>query len=91
IGGKWTEQQEGNYFDNISPVTGESYAKIPKSTQKDVDLAVEAAQKAQVEWGKKSLSERSQLLLDIADRIEENLEYLAVIETFDNGKPVRET
>lgn len=91
IGGKWTEPQEGNYFDNISPVTGESYAKIPKSTQKDVDLAVEAAQKAQVEWGKKSLSERSQLLLDIADRIEENLEYLAVIETFDNGKPVRET
>lgn len=52
IGGKWTEPQEGNYFDNISPVTGESYAKIPKSTQKDVDLAVEAAQKAQVEWGK---------------------------------------
>lgn len=91
IGGQWTEPQEGNYFDNISPITGEAYAKIPRSTKKDVDLAVVAARKAQEDWGKKSPAERSQLLLNIADRVEENLEYLAVIETFDNGKPVRET
>lgn len=65
--------------------------KLPQSTKEDVDLAVQAAQQAQVEWGKKSPAERSQLLLDIADRVEQNLEYLAVIETFDNGKPVRET
>ena len=91
IDGSWTEPQEGEYFDNISPITGDNYAKVPRSSQKDVDLAVKAAKKAQVEWGKKSLAERSQLLLDIADRVEENLEYLAVIETFDNGKPVRET
>lgn len=91
IGGQWTEPQEGNYFDNISPITGETYAKIPKSTKKDVDLAVVAARKAQADWGKKSPAERSQLLLNIADRVEANLEYLAVIETFDNGKPVRET
>lgn len=91
IDGSWTEPQEGEYFDNISPITGENYSKVPRSSQKDVDLAVKAAKKAQVEWGKKSLAERSQLLLDIADRVEENLEYLAVIETFDNGKPVRET
>ena len=91
IDGSWTEPQEGEFFDNISPITGENYTKVPRSSQKDVDLAVKAAKKAQVEWGKKSLAERSQLLLDIADRVEENLEYLAVIETFDNGKPVRET
>ena len=91
IDGSWTDPQEGEYFDNISPITGDNYAKVPRSSQKDVDLAVKAAKKAQVEWGKKSLAERSQLLLDIADRVEENLEYLAVIETFDNGKPVRET
>ncbi len=91
IDGSWTEPQEGEFFDNISPITGENYTKVPRSSQKDVDLAVKAAKKAQVEWEKKSLAERSQLLLDIADRVEENLEYLAVIETFDNGKPVRET
>lgn len=91
IDGSWIEPQEGEYFDNISPITGDHYAKVPRSSQKDVDLAVKAAKRAQVEWGKKSLAERSQLLLDIADRVEENLEYLAVIETFDNGKPVRET
>ena len=91
IDGSWIEPQEGEYFDNISPITGDHYAKVPRSSQKDVDLAVKAAKKAQGEWGKKSLAERSQLLLDIADRVEENLEYLAVIETFDNGKPVRET
>jgi aldehyde dehydrogenase len=90
IGGQWVAPQEGNYFDNISPITGEKYSEVPRSTKADVDKAVEAAHKAQAEWGKKSLAERSQLLLNIADRVEENLEYLAVVETFDNGKPIRE-
>lgn len=52
IDGSWTEPQEGEYFDNISPITGDNYAKVPRSSQKDVDLAVKAAKKAQVEWGK---------------------------------------
>ncbi|MCG7339181.1 aldehyde dehydrogenase [Staphylococcus sp. ACRSN] len=91
IGGEWKAPIDGGYFDNISPITGNVYAKVPRSTKSDVDLAVEAAKKAQVEWSKKSPAERSQLLLNIADRVEDNLEYLAVIETFDNGKPVRET
>lgn len=91
INGQWQAPQQGNYFDNLSPITGEVYSQVPQSTKEDVDLAVQAAQQAQVEWGKKSPAERSQLLLDIADRVEQNLEYLAVIETFDNGKPVRET
>ncbi|MCD8827767.1 MULTISPECIES: acetaldehyde dehydrogenase ExaC [Staphylococcus] len=91
IGGTWKEPEEGQYFDNISPITGEVYAQIPRSTKADVDLAVAAAKEAQIEWAKQSPAERSQLLLKIADRVEENLEYLAVIETFDNGKPVRET
>lgn len=90
IGGQWVAPQEGNYFDNISPITGEKYSEVPRSTKADVDKAVKVAHKAQAEWGKKSLAERSQLLLDIADRVEENLEYLAVVETFDNGKPIRE-
>lgn len=91
INGQWQAPQQGNYFDNLSPITGEVYSQVPQSTKEDVDLAVQAAQQAQVEWGKKSPAERAQLLLDIADRVEQNLEYLAVIETFDNGKPVRET
>lgn len=91
INGQWQAPQQGNYFDNLSPITGEVYSKVPQSTKEDVDLAVQAAQQAQVEWGKKSPAERAQLLLNIADRVEQNLEYLAVIETFDNGKPVRET
>ena len=86
INGQWQAPQQGNYFDNLSPITGEVYSQVPQSTKEDVDLAVQAAQQAQVEWGKKSPAERSQLLLDIADRVEQNLEYLAVIETFDNGK-----
>ena len=90
IGGKWVDPKNGEFFDNGSPVTGEVYAKIPRSTKEDVDEAVKAAHKAQVEWAKKSPTEHSQLLLDIADRIEENIEELAVIETFDNGKPIRE-
>lgn len=90
IGGQWVPPQDGNYFDNISPITGEKYSEVPRSTKADVDKAVEAAHKAQAEWGQKSLAERSQLLLNIADRVEENLEYLAVVETFDNGKPIRE-
>ncbi len=91
IGGKWTAPVDGEYFDNTSPVDGSVITKIPKSNSKDIDLAVEAASKASGAWGKTSVTERSQLLFKIADRIEENLEKLALVETWDNGKAIRET
>ena len=91
IGGKWVAPVDGEYFDNISPVDGSVITKIPRSNSKDINLAVEAASKAATAWGKSSVTERSNLLFRIADRIEENLEKLAVVETWDNGKAIRET
>ena len=91
IGGKWVAPVDGEYFDNISPVDGSVITRIPRSNSKDINLAVEAASKAATAWGKSSVTERSNLLFRIADRIEENLEKLAVVETWDNGKAIRET
>ena len=91
IGGEWVPPANGKYFDNESPVIGKVVSKVPRSTKEDIDKAVEAAHKAQEEWGKTSPTERSNILLRIADRIEQNLEELAVLETFENGKAVRET
>ncbi|MCB0224048.1 MAG: aldehyde dehydrogenase [Anaerolineae bacterium] len=91
IGGEWAPPIDGEYFEDISPVDGRVMAQVPKSNSKDIDLAVSAAWQAAKCWGKTSATERSNLLLKIADRIEENLERLAVIETWDNGKAVRET
>lgn len=91
IGGKWVAPVEGNYFDNITPVTGEPFCEIPRSSAADIELALDAAHAASAAWGKTSVQERSNLLLKIADRIEENTEMLAVAETWDNGKGVRET
>jgi len=91
IGGDWVEPVDGEYFENISPVTGKVFCEIPRSTHKDVELALDAAHAAKDAWGKRSVTERSNILLKIADRIEENLEKLAVAETWDNGKAVRET
>lgn len=91
IGGKWVAPVEGNHFDNITPVTGEPFCEIPRSSAADIELALDAAHAASAAWGKTSVQERSNLLLKIADRIEENTEMLAVAETWDNGKGVRET
>jgi aldehyde dehydrogenase len=91
IGGQWVAPVQGKYFTNITPVTGETICEIPESTAEDIELALDAAHAAKVAWGKTSVMERSRILLKIADRIEENLEKLAVAETWDNGKAVRET
>ncbi|KZN49187.1 acetaldehyde dehydrogenase ExaC [Pseudoalteromonas luteoviolacea] len=91
IGGKWTQPVEGLYFDNISPVNGAVFCQVARSGQKDIELALDAAHSAKESWGTTSVTERSNILLKIADRIEANLEYLAVAETWDNGKAVRET
>jgi len=91
IGGKWVAPVKGQYFTNTTPVTGEVICEIPESTAEDIDLALDAAHAAKDAWGKTSVQQRSNILLKIADRIEENLEMLAVAETWDNGKAVRET
>lgn len=91
IGGEYRPPANGKYFDNVSPVTGEVFCEIARSTKADVDAAVEAAHGAKDGWGKTSVAERALILSRIGDRIEENLEMLAVAETWDNGKAVRET
>ena len=91
IGGEWVAPVKGQYFENITPVNGSVICEIPRSTAEDVELALDAAHKAAPAWGKTSVTERSNILLKIADRIEANLERLAVAETWDNGKAVRET
>ena len=91
IGGKWTPPVSGEYFDNITPVTGQVLCQIARSKAADVDKALDAAHAAKAAWGKTSGAERSRLLERIAQRIEDNLEMLATIETWDNGKPIRET
>ena len=90
IGGEFVAPVEGRYFENASPVTGQVYCEVARSTAADIGLALDAAHAAAPAWGKTSAGERAGLLNKIADRIEENLEQLAVIETWDNGKPVRE-
>lgn len=91
IGGQWVAPVRGEYFDNVSPVDGKVFTKIPRSSVQDIELALDAAHKAKAEWNKSSPTVRSNILLKIADRMEANLEMLAVAETWDNGKPVRET
>ncbi len=91
IGGKWVPPLEGRYFENISPITGHRYCEVARSDADDIELALDAAHAAREAWGRTSAGERSNVLLRIADRIEENLEYLAVVECWENGKPVRET
>ena len=91
IGGEWVAPVKGQYFDNVSPVNNEVFCEIPRSSAEDIELALDAAHKAKAAWGKTSVTERSNLILKIADRIEANLEALAVAETWDNGKAVRET
>ncbi|MFQ3219810.1 MAG: aldehyde dehydrogenase [Paraglaciecola sp.] len=91
IGGKWVAPVKGVYFKNLTPVTGEEFCEIPRSSAEDIELALDAAHSAKAAWGKTSVQERSTILLKIADRLEQNLTLLAVAETWDNGKPIRET
>lgn len=91
IGGNWVEPVKGQYFTNHSPVNGEAICEIPRSTAEDIDLAADAAHAAREAWGQTSVTARSNVLLKIADVMEANLELLAVAETWDNGKAVRET
>jgi aldehyde dehydrogenase len=90
IGGEFVAPVDGKYFENASPVTGQVYCEVARSTAADIELALDAAHAAAPGWGKTSAGERAVILNKVADRIEENLEQLAVIETWDNGKPVRE-
>ena len=91
IGGKWVAAVSGKYFDNITPITGEVVCQVARSDAADIELALDAAHAAKDAWGKTSPAERSNILLKIADRLEENLHQLASAETWDNGKPIRET
>ncbi|HJW03976.1 MAG TPA: aldehyde dehydrogenase [Azospira sp.] len=91
IGGKWVAPVKGEYFDVITPITGRPYTKAAKSTAEDIELALDAAHAAKDKWGKVPAAERANILLKIADRLEQNLELLAYAETVDNGKAIRET
>ena len=91
INGKWTPPSTGQYFEVISPVDGKVMSKAAHSAKLDIENAVNAAHEAFKTWGKTSSTERSIILNKIADRIEANLEYIAAVETMDNGKAVRET
>src|SRR5690348_15056337 len=91
IGGEFVPPSKGEFFENISPVTGQPFTAIARSTAEDVDLALDAAHGAKRGWGRTSVTERAIILNKIADRLEDNLEMLAVAETWDNGKPIRET
>ncbi|MCP2276032.1 aldehyde dehydrogenase [Nocardia amikacinitolerans] len=91
IDGDWAAPIEGRYFDNPSPVDGETFCSVARSTAADIDLALESAHHAAAAWAATSPTERSNILLKIAERLENSLEPLAVAETWDNGKPVRET
>jgi aldehyde dehydrogenase len=91
IGGDWREPVSGRYFDNTTPVTGGVLCQIARSEAADVELALDAAHAAKDKWGRTSSTERANILMKIAQRMEDNIELLAKAETWDNGKPLRET
>jgi aldehyde dehydrogenase len=91
IGGKWVAPVKGQYFENVTPVTGRVFCQVARSTEEDINLALDAAHAAAPAWGKTSPAARAAVLNRIADRMEANLEKLALVETWDNGKPIRET
>jgi aldehyde dehydrogenase len=91
IGGQWVAPVDGQYFTNLTPITGKPLCEVARSQAADVELALDAAHKAKDAWGRTSPTERSNILLKIADRMEERLEIIALAETLDNGKPIRET
>jgi len=91
IGGEWVAPVRGEYFDNITPVTGQPFCRVARSTAEDVERALDAAHAAREAWGRTSVAQRAGVLLKIADRMEQNLEMLAIAEAWENGKAVRET
>src|SRR5690242_4319469 len=91
IGGEFVPPVRGQYFENITPVTGKAFCEIPRSNHEDIEKALDAAHKAKSSWGKTSVTTRAEILNKIADRMQANLEMLAVSETWDNGKPIRES
>ncbi|MEL7510579.1 MAG: aldehyde dehydrogenase [Cyanobacteria bacterium J06554_3] len=91
IGGKWVAPVKRQYSDNLSPITGKPLCQVPRSTAEDVELALDAAHAAKDAWGRTAVAERALILNRIADRMESHLERLAEAETWDNGKPIRET
>ncbi|HEY0292732.1 MAG TPA: aldehyde dehydrogenase [Hansschlegelia sp.] len=91
IGGKFVAPVGGRYFENTSPITGRKICEIARSQKEDVDLALDAAHKAKDAWGRTAPAERASMLLKIADVMEQNLDVIALAETWDNGKPIRET
>jgi len=91
IGGRWVEPASGQYFENITPVTGKTFCEIPRSNAQDIEHALDAAHAARAAWGHTSPTHRANIMIQIAQRMEDNLELLALAETWDNGKPIRET
>ncbi|MFO0560364.1 MAG: aldehyde dehydrogenase family protein [Polyangiales bacterium] len=91
IGGEWVKPAKGQYFENITPVTGRVFCEVARSTAEDIEVALDAAHAAKTRWAKTSPTERASVLNKIADVMEANLELLALSETWDNGKPIRET
>ncbi len=91
IGGEWVAPVKGEYFENVAPQTGQVFCEVGRGTSEDIEAALDAAWAAAPAWGSTSVTERSLVLLRIADRMEENLEKIAVAESWDNGKAVRET
>lgn len=91
INGEWVAPESGEYFDNVSPIDGKPFTQAARGNAKDIDKAIEAAHKAFETWSKTSAASRSNILLKIADTIEQNLDYLATVETIDNGKAIRES
>src|SRR6202171_4057205 len=91
IGGEWVAPVKGGYFDNVSPTTGQVICQIARSQAADVARAIDAAHAAADGWGRTPVAERARILNRVADRMEEYLPFLAAVETYDNGKPIRET
>jgi aldehyde dehydrogenase len=91
IGGKWTAPVSGEFFENSSPINAKVYTEIPRSNAQDIEAALDAAHAARAAWGNTSPTERATVLNAMADRMQANLEMLALAETWDNGKPIRET
>ncbi|SSC71292.1 unnamed protein product [Ciceribacter sp. T2.26MG-112.2] len=91
IGGEWRDPVNGRYFENTTPVTGAKLCDVARSDEQDINLALDAAHAAKDKWGRTSTTERSNILMKVAQRMEDNLELLARAETWDNGKPLRET
>ena len=91
IGGRWVAPVNGRYFENVSPITGRALCEVPRSDRSDIELALDAAHAARAAWGSTSVTERANILNAIAQRMQDALPALALAETWDNGKPIRET